>query len=215
MNTPFATNHTAPSASPEFTGTINYPPDFVPYVPLGTSLPPTSVIIDLETLGRTADTIIFEIGAIAFNRSDFVAFDHFLALPCIATQLADYRSFEPETLTFHREKGSLPQSFAGDSPIDVINGLHSFLKKHKPHRIWIHGKDFDRPIIDSFVSRYDPGLQLYDYWQIKCARDAWDIAFPDPETKRDKRPHRSLPDCRATLRDLARSLISLNRREAA
>ena len=170
----------------------------------------TSLIIDIETLSRQPNAIITEIGAILVARTDagLVEYDSLLVQPCIATQLAAGRHFEPETIAFHRANRTLPASFTGAPLLDSAIALSSFVQKHKPRTIWIWGKDFDRPILESFASSQSLPL-AWEYWRTACARDAWKLAFG--EAKPAKRPHQALEDCRATARDLHSALIHLNR----
>ncbi len=173
---------------------------------------PTSIILDIETLSRRPNALITEIGAIAFNRADFVETSCLLLQPGFFEQLQLGRHICPETIQFHKQKKTLPSQL-GDMPVkDAVHFLSRFIREHKPERVWIQGPDFDRPIIESFCREVGEDLP-WDYWRTADSRTAWNLAFPG--IKHDPRPHHSVPDCRATLKDLARSLIELNRRESA
>lgn len=172
----------------------------------------TSIILDIETLSRRPDALVTEIAAIAFNRSDFVPIDHIELFPGFFPQILTGRHICPETVIFHQEQGTLITRLSDQAPANTLDSLADFIRRHTPQHIWIQGPDFDRPIIEHLAIQNRRTLP-WDYWRVRDSRTAWNLAFPG--IKQDKRPHRSLLDCRATLNDLARSLITLDRRESA
>lgn len=175
-------------------------------------MPTTSIILDLETASRRPDALITEIGAIAFNRSDFVETSCLLLHPGFFEQIQLGRHICPETIEFHKKHKTLPTQ-VGDMPVkDCVHFLSRFIREHAPERVWIQGPDFDRPIIESLCRSIGEDLP-WDYWRTADSRTVWNLAFPG--IKHDPRPHHAVPDCRATLNDLARSLIQLNCRDAA
>ena len=172
----------------------------------------TSLILDIETLSRRPNAVITEIGIIAFNRADFIAFDEVVLHPGLFPQIEAGRHIESETLQFHRKNKTLPLKISDEDPFTTIHLLAQFIRKHNPQHIWIQGPDFDRPILESFFQQFGADLP-WDYWRIRDSRTAWNLAFPG--VKHSPRPHTALADCKATLHDLAQSLIALNRRPAA
>jgi hypothetical protein len=172
----------------------------------------TSLILDIETLSRRQHAIITEIGVLAFNRADFVAFDEILIRPGFYPQIEAGRHLCSETLQFHRKNKTLPMEVTDQDPAESIQLLAAFIRKHNPENIWIQGPDFDRPILESFHQDFHAELP-WDYWRTRDSRTVWNLAFPG--IKHDKRPHSALGDCKATLQDLAKSLITLDRRQAA
>ena len=174
---------------------------------------PTSIILDIETLSRRQNAVITEIGAIAFNRSDFIAFDEITILPGFFPQILAGRHLCNETIRFHSKLGTLPKAVSNE-PIQVAHDqLAAFIAKHNPERLWIWGKDFDLPKLNTLFQDIGQEELPWEYWTPACARDHWKTAFPG--IKHDKRPHSALGDCKATLHDLAKSLIALNCRAAA
>jgi hypothetical protein len=172
----------------------------------------TSIILDIETLSRRPHAIITEIGVIAFNRADFVIIDEIVIRPGFYPQIEAGRHLCNETLQFHRKNKTLPMEVSDQDPALSIRDLADFIRRHNPKQIWIQGPDFDRPILESF--HQDNGAELpWDYWRVSDSRTTWNLAFPG--VKHDKRPHSALGDCKATLRDLANSLLTLNRVIAA
>lgn len=169
----------------------------------------TSIILDIETLSRSQNAVITEIGLIAFDRKTLQVTDTLLIFPGFFPQIEAGRHLCNETVQFHRKLGTLPRE-VGDKPIEQAHlHLSEFMLKHQPASLWIHGKDFDVPKLETLFTSIGQPLP-WKHYQVHCARDAWHLAFPD-ETKREKRAHDALGDCIATLRDLTRSLKTLDR----
>ena len=184
----------------------------------------TSLILDIETLARTPDAVITEIALLVFSVPQFDVVAELTLKPNILDQIEKFRNVEPETIAFHRSKGSLPQAIGDLSPESTIQAMKAFIAEHNPRHVWIQGPDFDgpiienictqfvRPIIENFCQQSDQPLP-WEYWRTRDARTAWDLAFPG--VKHAPRPHRAIEDCRATLTDLSASLRTLNRTSAA
>lgn len=173
---------------------------------------PTSVILDIETLSTHPNAIITEIGVVAFNRSDFTITGQLTLTPSLFHQLAAGRKASRSTILFHSQQGTLPTEIFPQHPKRDCSNLREFFTRHTPHRIWIQGPDFDRPILENFLRQFGEKLP-WEFWRTRDTRTLWDTAFPDK--KHDPRPHHALPDCLATLADLLNSLTSLHRTEAA
>ncbi len=173
-----------------------------------------SIILDLETLSRSPSALITEIGAVAFHRDSFAIEDELDLTPDFFLQLATGRHVCPETIAFHRQGGTLPRIHPSSSAT-MFADLHlltDFFHRHRPHRVWIQGPDFDRPILEHFCQQYGSVLP-WDFWRTRDTRTTWDTAFPGQ--KHAPRPHHALPDCHATLTDLKQSLHNLGRPQSA
>ena len=166
---------------------------------------PLSIILDCETLGTSPSSIITEIAAIAFHRNTFHVVDCVELWPDILTQLAAGRTWTADTIAFHQNKHSLPDYLNGTPLNEVAKTLSSFIHKINPHRVWIQGTDFDRPLLESFYEGHGP--LPWDYWRTADTRTTWNLAFPD--IKHDPRPHHAMADCLCTLTDLRKCLVKL------
>lgn len=171
-----------------------------------------SLVIDLETLSRRPDAIITEIGVVAFNRSDFTERDFIALSPDILAQIGAGRHSCPETIAWHQSNRTAPVTMGDLTPKETCRALRDFITRYRPHRVWIQGPDFDRPILESFCIQFGDSLP-WEFWRTRDTRTLWDAAFPD--VKHDQRPHYALPDARATLADLTKALAALNRTAAA
>jgi len=172
----------------------------------------TSLILDIETLSLRPNAIITEIGVIAFNRADFAPIDQIVIRPGFYPQIESGRHLCNDTVQFHRRNKTLPMEVTDEDPTVSIALLLAFVRKHHPQNIWIQGPDFDAPILQSFHQQNSAELP-WKYWQVQDSRTAWKLAFPG--IKHDPRPHSAIGDCEATLRDLAKSLVTLDRAIAA
>lgn len=168
----------------------------------------TSVILDIETLSRRQNAVITDIGLIAFDRTSLEVTDQRIIFPGFFPQIEAGRHLCNETVQFHRLHGTLPKQ-VGDQAIQHAHAqLSEFILKHQPACIWIHGKDFDIPKLETLFTAIGQPLP-WKYHQVHCARDAWHLAFGN--AKRQPRPHAALGDCEATHRDLILSLQALGR----
>lgn len=172
----------------------------------------TSILIDTETLGVSPTSIITEIAAIAFTMGDDgtpTVTDHIDLRPDFWEQLADGRTFDASTISFHRTNQTLPETNTPDAIpcIQVIAQLDDFIRQHQPRHVWIQGTDFDRPLIENFCGDHNQPLP-WKYSISRDARTAYALAFPGQ--RHPKRPHKALEDCQATLADLTSALTKLN-----
>jgi hypothetical protein len=165
-----------------------------------------SIILDLETLSREPTAIITEIGLIVFDRVTFKRHSAFSIAPLILEQLAIGRHFDRDTYQFHLKHASLPTTSGKESIGDTCEIIKNIFLSTKPQHVWIQGPDFDRPILENFLTQAGHKLP-WDYWRTRDVRTAWDLAFPGEQ--HPPRPHHALPDCEATLACLQKALEKL------
>ncbi len=164
-----------------------------------------SAIIDTETLDKTPRSIITEIGAVIFRRSDFQIVETLDIRLDIYDQLAT-RQVSKDTIEFHRKKGTLPDKATGTLPFIAAAKLQDLIQRHNPVRVWIQGTCFERPLIQDFFE--DLGQSLpWDFLKSADARTVWNLAFPGQ--RHPSRPHHALADALATLPDIINSLQKL------
>lgn len=173
------------------------------------------IILDLETLALTPDTIITEIGAIAFEimEDGTPQISEQLAINLdIPEQLALNRGFDPATISWAVSKKTIPSHWRGATFRQALEQLRAFILAHQPEAVWSWGKDFERPILDdAFASLSIP--VPFHYTIMRCARDCWWLAFgarkPSPHA------HHAIDDCHAELADLAQALSELRKNAGA
>lgn len=178
-----------------------------PYATMAPAAPieGVSIIIDCETLDNTPRSIITEIGAVIFQRSDFQIVETLDTRLDIYDQLAT-RGVSKETIEWHRKKGTLPEKATGLLPFIAAAKLQDLIQRHNPVRVWIQGTCFERPLIQDFFE--DLGQPLpWHFTKSADARSIWDTAFPGQ--RHPSRPHHALADALATLPDIISSLRKL------
>lgn len=173
-------------------------------------IPGNSALIDIETLDDTPGSLITEIGLIAFRRADFEV----IAASDLRLDLFDqlpHRSVSEDTIKFHRDNSTLPESPFGLTRFIAAAKIAEFIGIHKPKNVWIQGPCFERPIIEDLFRDLKQPLP-WKFYRSRDCRTNWDTAFPD--VPHPKRPHHALPDCFATLACLEEALTALGRRHA-
>ena len=169
--------------------------------------PSISIIVDTETLDTTPSSIITEIALIAFHRETLIITDHLIIRPDFFEQLTLGRTWTADTIAFHRKRGTLPET-TGLSCFQTVAQTEAFFQKHPAHRVWIQGTCFDRPIIKSPPSHFDPPLPWH-FTRSSDARTTYDLAMRGK--KHPRRTHQALEDCKDTLSDLIEALNAINR----
>jgi len=131
------------------------------------------LMVDLETLGTTADACILSIGAVKFDLdSETIEDDGFYASTSIASNLEHGRRIQEDTLlwwmgqskeaqgVFHEPKQTLLEAFTG---------LTAWIGEGDYH-VWSNGADFDLPIL---LHAYAVSLGMKAPWKFykhRCYR---------------------------------------------
>lgn len=130
------------------------------------------VMVDMETLGTTADAIILSIGAVRFNlETDEIDDNGFYASVSIDSNLEFKRRLQENTLiwwlqqpadaqrVFYEVKDTLPAALQGLS--DWIGDDSS--------TIWSNGADFDIPMLAHTYSQ-QMMERPWKFWNSRCVR---------------------------------------------
>ena len=132
----------------------------------------TNVMIDLETLGTTADAAILSIGAVKFElESGTIEDDGFYASVSLDSNSEYKRRIQEDTLiwwlkqpveaqsVFHESKQTLPTALA-----ELVEWMGD-----AEHQMWSNGADFDLPMLThAFVQC---GLEVpWKHWNSRCFR---------------------------------------------
>lgn len=115
----------------------------------------TDIMIDLETLGTTADCVILSIGAVAFDMEAFSVGGHtFYSVTSLDSQ--PLRSINRDTLAWWTTQSPEAAAVLTHQPKQTIasalEGLRGFVKEAMeisgPLQMWSNGADFDLPILN-------------------------------------------------------------------
>lgn len=156
------------------------------------------IMIDIETLGLTADSVIVSIAAVKFNRHTGEIGDSF------------YQKIDPnqpgrlvcvETLKwwFNRSPELVAGLLNGDELLrDVLVELSAFFDRDR--FVWSQGTDFDFPILGHAFSQQDMVIPL-KYNALRDTRTVYDICNFDPKSiERQGSHHNALDDCHHQIR---------------
>lgn len=131
------------------------------------------IMIDLETLGTTADAVIISMGAVTFNLDACVVFDElksdsFYTAVNIDSQSNRHTSgatlqwWDQQSLAAHRVFAE-----AADGPplVDALAALSVFIAKCNWDKVvvWSNGADFDLPMLAHAYSQYGVALPWKPY----------------------------------------------------
>lgn len=131
----------------------------------------TDIMIDLETLGTTADAVIVSIGAVRFNlEAGLAAFfpcdtDRFYSVVSIDSQAS--RHISAATLKWWMGQNAQAQAVFAERSIDItlaLIGLGAFVlaTPGRPN-VWSNGADFDLPMLAHAYRQYGVTLPWAPY----------------------------------------------------
>lgn len=169
--------------------------------------PLTHVMIDLETLGTTVDTVILSIGAIRFDPETFaVAKRRFYMLLTIEPQLQLGRTISADTLRWWLRVGDKGRNAITDEgqPRHHIRDMLTHLQQYLEgvEGVWGNGASFDNAILEHASSKMD--IELWPFWANRCFRTFTNQFDPERELREKSNDHHALGDCWNQLRWMRR-----------
>jgi hypothetical protein len=165
------------------------------------------IMVDLETMGTSANSIILSIGAVLFQpttgkpgqtfyeRIDIDSYQPYLP----------WFSFSGKTITWWMQQNeeARKEAFGGERK-NIREVMEMFLHwcikvaVGKRIRLWSHGASFDIPII-TWTLQYFGMTEPWKFWDIRDTRTMFDlgkIQFSSVVSKETKYPiHHALGDC--------------------
>lgn len=160
------------------------------------------IMIDIETLGTTAGSVILSIGAVAFDPDAGVLGARHYGVVSIASSLSHGATVDEATLHWWSQRTAAAQGvlFAALSPAapglsDELARLSDFLlAQGSPAdlRIWGNGSDFDNVLL---VAAYAQAgrKQPWRFYNHRCFRTFKNL-FPGFEPVREGEHHNALDD---------------------
>ena len=154
-------------------------------------------MIDLETLGTTADAVILSVAAVLFDPYG-VGKSAKLYHTGIDINGQEGRRIDDSTLRwwFKQVDAARAQHIVNRVGIyHVMEELHTFLKPVEGG-VWGNGADFDNAILNHAWKRtcaYDD--PLYPYWQTRCFRTFTNLFDPTKKYQPHSNDHNALNDC--------------------
>lgn len=129
-------------------------------------------MIDLETLGTTADAVICSIGAVKFDlSSDAIDDNGFYASASINSNLETHRRIQEDTLMWWLKQPAEAQSVF----YETKSSLRSCLEElsdwlgNSNFFVWSNGADFDLPMLAHAYSQHSMEVP-WKFWNSRCFR---------------------------------------------
>lgn len=137
---------------------------------------PTSISLDIETLGTRPGSVILSIGAVPFSRDGVLEQEGIhLVLP-VDEQLAAGATIDPSTLLWWLDRGAAGDlanllRASADSP-DLLNcliRLRQYLAQWEARHIWANSPSFDLVLLENLMHRV--GFQIpWNYYDHRDVR---------------------------------------------
>lgn len=130
------------------------------------------VMIDLETLGTTADAVILSIGAVKFDlNSDQIQDEAFYASVSVDSNLESKRRISEDTLLWWLKQESAAQAVFFEPKqhlTDALVELSDWIADDKC-MVWSNGADFDLPMLAHAFT--NAGVEIpWKFWNSRCVR---------------------------------------------
>jgi hypothetical protein len=134
------------------------------------------IMVDLETMGTTADAVIISIGAVKFDlTSDAVSDEGFYASISVESNLDYGRRISEDTLVnfwMDDEKtGNGARSVFKEPKQGIDDAFDAFAKwvDRPDYRIWSNGANFDEPILAHAFTQLRMPIP-WKFWNVRCVR---------------------------------------------
>lgn len=134
------------------------------------------IMLDLETLGTTADAVIVSIGAVKFDlESGRIADDAFYTSICVNSNQQYKRRIDADTLIWWFKQTADAQAVMFEPKIALPQALEEFTAwcqdGSDPGQltVWSNGADFDIPMLAHAFSTLQMELP-WEYWNTRCLR---------------------------------------------
>lgn len=131
-----------------------------------------NIMIDMETLGTTADAVILSIGAVKFDLgSDEIDDAAFYASVSVESNLELKRRISEDTLLWWLKQSAAAQNVFFEPKQTLANalvGLSNWIGEGD-YCVWSNGADFDLPMLAHAYTQL--GVEIpWQFWNSRCAR---------------------------------------------
>lgn len=160
------------------------------------------VMIDIETLGTSADAVVLSIGAVRFAPrplSEPQPYEEFYQVLRVEDQLENGRTINHDTFKWWMRQGKVGRmAIAGENvhalyAATVMGELNNFTPDDVAG-VWGNGSDFDNAILQHLNGQF--GLPpLWPFWTNRCFRTFTNLFDPRKELRPQANNHHALDDC--------------------
>ena len=137
------------------------------------------VMLDLETLGTRADSVILSIGAVKFDPDSGKIDDKaFYASISVDSNTESGRHISEETLLWWLKQSAEAQKVFHEAKSTLPTALDDFSAwfDHDDYQVWSNGADFDIPMLSHAFSTH--GLETpWKFWNSRCFRTIKNLPF--------------------------------------
>ena len=137
------------------------------------------VMIDLETLGTTADAVILSIGAVKFNLDGAIDDAAFYGSISIDSCLQYGRRISEDTLIWWMQQSREAQAVFNEpkETLDTVLGNFCDWFDNPDACAWANGPDFDLPMIAHAIAGC-PDMEVpWKFWNSRCMRTYKSLPF--------------------------------------
>lgn len=155
---------------------------------------PKDLMIDLETMAVTPDSVILTLGAVKFDPFEEGIKDTLYLRIDLDDQDALKRSIDPNTLEWwgKQDPEIVQEAFGDGNRVKVTDAVSQFHKfAWGCSHFWSHGASFDIVIIENLYRQLNRALP-WNFWQIRDTRTLFDLGH-DPEMPKNSK-HNALED---------------------
>jgi len=156
------------------------------------------VMIDLETLGRSAGCVVLSIGAVMFDPRGVGYGEKFYCNIDVESSRQHGLTEEAETVAWWQQQSAQAKAALSANQITLENAIYlfnEFFHRNDASKIWSQGASFDIPILSALYQKLR--IQTpWEYWAVRDTRTAYDLCGFDPYTiKRQGTYHQATDDC--------------------
>lgn len=156
------------------------------------------LMVDLETLATTPDSVILTIGAVKFDPwgSNVDRSEHNIFYRRIDTESCETLGMiiDPGTLEWwgKQETSIIDEAFNPENRVSIETAINEFHKfAWGCDAFWSHGSIFDIMILETYYRKIGKAIP-WNFWQIRDTRTIFDLGY-DPEMPTNAK-HNALED---------------------
>ena len=138
-----------------------------------------SMMIDLETFGTTADSVILSIGAVKFNPvTGEIADTAFYRSVSLDSNLDAGRRIDESTLIWWLGQSNEAQQVFKEAKISLSAALEELTDffDHDDYEVWSNGADFDIPMLAHAFRSISTDIP-WKFWKTRCFRTMKNLPF--------------------------------------
>ena len=130
------------------------------------------LMIDLETLGTTADSVIMSLGAVKFDlESEAIDPDGFYGSISIESNMDAGRRISEDTMIWWLKQSAAAQQVFHEEKLSLSQTLEEFSDwlSHDKWVVWSNGASFDIPMLEHAYKTHGMNPP-WEFWNSRCVR---------------------------------------------